>query len=357
MAKDKDKKKKHHKHHDDEKRERKERRDNDRRDNNNGVPKDVIKFAESSFKSYKKKEKYALEGCDSKKEKKKMLKRLKLRYIDNLLEYLPAAVKFAVTRAGCREYTDIIEAIKDKVYDEEFVSYLIELIQDDSEVENLDMLPIMYRQFLMKAHSVNKELKDNDEDERIDTKDVEKLIKLIIKKKYKKLVDRGVPEKQAFDYVTILPTVNVLKERGQYRYYINSLLTCMYDYAKDEDVKFDEVMKVLFRIKGDEECDLSSLCLQILLEKKDIISDFTESQKALYNKITAWCLDTMESKYSKSEIERTLRSYIHIRQNDERNHRDANRRVYLSTITEEDYPKIASVVKILSENVENKKYL
>ena len=351
MAKDKNKK--HHKH-DNDNRERDNRRDENRRDNNNGVPKDVTKFAEASFKAFKKKEKYALDGCDSKKEKKKMLKRLKLRYIDNLLEYLPAAVKFAVTRAGIKEYADIIEAIKEKVYDEEFVEYLIELVDNKADIDNLDMLPIMYRQFLMKAYSWNKE--NGDDEGAVETKDIEKLIKLIIKKKYKKLIDRGVPEKQAFDYVTILPTIEVLKERGQYRYYVNSLLTCMYGYAKEEEVKFDEVMRVLFKIK-DDDCDLTSLCVQILLEKKDVISEFTEGQKDLYNKITSWCLDRMESKNSKAEIERILRSYIHIRQNDERNHRDANRRVYLSTISAEDYPKIASVVANLGNNVENKKYL
>ena len=352
MAKDKNKKK-HHKHHDDDKRERNNRRDDNRHDYVNGVPKDAMTFAEMSFKAFKKDNKDYLKEYDSKKEKKKAIKRLKLRYIDSLLEYFPAAIKFAVTRAGCKEFTDIIDSIKDKIYDEEFVKYLIELVGDKTDIDNIDMLPIMYRQFLMKAYAMNKELES--EDSAVETKDVEKLIKLIIKKKYKKLCEAGVPEKQALDYVTILPTMEVLKERGQYRYFVNTLLTCMYDYAKTEDVKFYDIMKVIFKVKGDD-CDLSSLCVQILLEKKDIISDFTEGQRALYNKITTWCLDTME-KYSKAAIERILRSYIHIRQNDERNHRDANRRVYLSTISEEDYPRIASVVKVLSENVENKKYL
>lgn len=355
MAKDKDKKKK--KHHDDD--DRRRDRNNDNRHDGPKVPRDVEKFVNMSFKKYKKENKYALEQCESKKEKKKMLKRLRIRYIDDMIEFLPAAIKFAVTKAGVKEFADIIEEIKNKVYEGDFVKYMIDLMEDKADIDNVDMLPIMYRQFLIKAHEVNADVTS---EVKVDIEDVEELIKLLIKKKFKKLVERGVPEKQAFDYVTILPTPEVFREKGQSRYYVNTLLACMYDHARTEEVQFDDIMTVLFKIKGKDDdnkskdLEISSVILQLLLEKKAIITDFTDSQKTLYNNITTWALNALEGRYKREEIKNLLLSYIRIRTNDERNHRDGNRRVYLSTLSAEEYPKIAAVVNELSNNAENKKY-
>lgn len=355
MAKDKEKKKK------------KKSKGNHSLVTNERVPKDVVKFVKMNFKSFKKANKDFFEGCEGKKEKKKAIKRLRTRYIDDLIEYFPASIEYVICNAGSNDKNiqDIVEAIKEKIYDEHFVSYLIELIETDVKIDNMELLPVVYRFLLIQAHKMAEESKETGENNEYDNDDVLKLIKLIIKKKYKKLVSRGVPEKQAFDLCTILPTVKVFKHNYLYRHFINTLLTCMYDYARDSEVRFNEIISVLLKTKDEDNDDnedarngmLASVVTQILLEKKAIIADFTETQKSLYNQITRWALTTLEKIGSREKIEDTLRTYIRIRRNDERKHRDGNRRIYLSTISADDYPKIASVVKILSENTEFKKYL
>jgi hypothetical protein len=61
---------------------------------------------------------------------------------------------------------------------------------------------------------------------------------------------------------------------------------------------------------------------------------------------------------SKSEIREILENYIRVRRRDDGQGKDSNRRYYLSSLPESDYPKIVKCVnELISANDENKKYL
>ena len=95
-----------------------------------------------------------------------------------------------------------------------------------------------------------------------------------------------------------------------------------------------------------------------LLERKERFADLNESQKACYLQVSTWCFDTLEKELSKNEIVSILETYISTRKRDELNGRDGNRRYALSTLSEDDYPKLKKIINdmiITDESV--KKYL
>ena len=81
-----------------------------------------------------------------------------------------------------------------------------------------------------------------------------------------------------------------------------------------------------------------------LLERKERFSDLNESQKAFYLQVSTWCFDTLEKELSKNEIVSILETYISTRKRDELNGRDGNRRYALSTLSEDDYPKLKKII-------------
>lgn len=327
---------KNHKKHDNEK-----RRDNSRMND------DVKAFIKMSPKKFKKENKYRLEDC-SKKEKKQVLKDIKREYYDELVELLPATLKFAISCGHHRDNAEAMEKIYEKLFDAGFVKYLYKEIKDGADITNINVLPALVTSFISKVKRDQPE-----KAELFATEELHDLLNIIFKKKIKKMTKKGIPEKQAFDYLSILPNVEVLA-KGAY-YYTARLFTAMYEYAASEEVDFERIMKILFKTE-DEDKDLSALDLFILLERKDKITNFNDGQKALFNKITNWALEDIE-KHKTSDVERIIRTYINRRMEDAKNNKDSNRRIYLSSVSETEYPKIFKVINSLSENETFKKYL
>jgi hypothetical protein len=84
--------------------------------------------------------------------------------------------------------------------------------------------------------------------------------------------------------------------------------------------------------------------------------NFTDNQKKVFNDITNYCFKTMED-MSKDDIIMILKAYVEARRRDERAGKDTNRRYYISSLPESDYPRIIKAVeKMINSNEDNKKY-
>ena len=106
----------------------------------------------------------------------------------------------------------------------------------------------------------------------------------------------------------------------------------------------------------DDKDYIGSVITFALLERKEKISGFNETQKKLFNDITEFCFKVMED-MPKESIHAILKSYVDARKRDESQNKDANRRYYISSLPESDYPRILKAMnKIVSENEEMKKY-
>ena len=166
----------------------------------------------------------------------------------------------------------------------------------------------------------------------------------------KKLKKAGVPETVAFDALSVIPTSRALEKSQTYR--IRTLFRVLYEHAKNEDFSIEPIMKLV--IKSDYHAAVITF---LLLEKKEIYVNYTDKQKEFFNKVTDWCFNTLED-FPKETINSVLRTYIKTRQNDKAQNRDSNRRFFLSSLPEDQFPKIVKVMnKIIEQDETVKEFL
>ena len=144
----------------------------------------------------------------------------------------------------------------------------------------------------------------------------------------KKMVKAGIDEAVAFDVLSIIPDPRILVKSAHFHF--RKFFQCLYEHGKNKSIDFEELVDVLF--KNNENFE-QSMIVFTLLERKEKIANFNQSQNTLFNKITTWTFNTLES------------------------YKDTNRRYYISSLLEEDYPKIIKVVKkMLADDPNIKKY-
>ena len=87
----------------------------------------------------------------------------------------------------------------------------------------------------------------------------------------------------------------------------------------------------------------------MLLERKEIYVQMSESQKEFFNGCTEWMFNQMEN-MNKSVIYEILQSYADVRKRDKSQNRDSNRRYFMNSLPETDFPKICKVLAKLKDD-------
>ena len=308
------------------------------------IPEDVKEFAKADFKKFKKRNS---DYYDSKKE-------LKQGYYLYLVDLFPPVIEFIVKYGYINN--DDVQQVKNralaKINDMDFIKVVKKTIKRGDDIENIKLLPIIIKEILMEAKKRNDAiLAENPNGKIYDMSDLTELSYLILKKKMKKFEKAGIPASLAFDVLSIIPCKEALKSSHMYR--IHALYDTLYEHAKTAQIDFDK----LIDLAVDEDYHLACISFA-LLERKEKFSKLTDSQKTLYLAITNWCFNTMEKKLKKQEVYELINVYVRARIRDDKNGRDSNRRYSLSSLSEEDYPRIATVVKrIIADDDSVKKYL
>lgn len=306
------------------------------------IPDEVKKLAKLSFKKFKKTDG---DYYDSKKD-------LRKAYYAQIVDLLPAAIALIIKYGHIEAVKEVKELIYEKITDPKFVKYLRKEIKAGSEFDNMILLPTIIYDIVGEAHKAAEAAKADDPDTET-TFDVDDLVQVsrdILKKKIKKLTKAGVDEAVAFDVLSVIPTTKILAKSQQY--HIRRFFTVLYEHAKTKEIKFEKIMKEVFK-DGDY---VNSVITFALLERKEKIANFTDTQKKLFNDITEYCFSTMED-MKKDEIYDILKSYTDVRKRDESQGKDTNRRYYISSLPESDYPRILKAVDRLCDTDEKlKKY-
>ena len=306
------------------------------------IPDEVKKLAKLSFKKFKKTDG---DYYDSKKD-------LRKAYYAQIVDLLPAAIALIIKYGHIEAVKEAKELIYEKITDPKFVKYLRKEIKAGSEFDNMILLPTIIYDIVGEAHKAAEAAKADDPDTET-TFDVDDLVQVsrdILKKKIKKLTKAGVDEAVAFDVLSVIPTTKILAKSQQY--HIRRFFTVLYEHAKTKEIKFEKIMKEVFK-DGDY---VNSVITFALLERKEKIANFTDTQKKLFNDITEYCFSTMEE-MKKDEIYDILKSYTDVRKRDESQGKDTNRRYYISSLPESDYPRILKAVDRLCDTDEKlKKY-
>lgn len=286
--------------------------------------------------------------------KKKEIKEL---YYNRMTDLLPGTIYYLILQGYVRK--DDVQELKNRCFknliNKKFVKYLTKQIEKDEYVENIDYLPVIIKEILGIIEKTNREILAEDPNGKvIECDDIVKLSQTIMKKKIKKMAKRGVDANVAFDMLSIVPNKKILDlYRSSKLFRIKSVFDCLYEHAKTKTIPFSDIVDMIF---GRDY--YPAIIAFALLERKERFSDLNESQKAFYLQVSTWCFDTLEKELSKNEIVSILETYISTRKRDELNGRDGNRRYALSTLSEDDYPKLKKIINdmiITDESV--KKYL
>lgn len=304
------------------------------------IPDEVKAFVKMNLKKFKKTEG---DFYDSKKS-------LKKGYYAELMDMLPPVIACVLKYGHVEAMRETRDAIYQKLCDSKFTKYLIKEIDHGNEFDNMILLPTIIFDINLSAKQQQQIDKENGEEGKgYDLTDLKELAKLILKKKIKKAVKAGIDENVAFDVLSVIPSTDILKKSQQY--HIRRFYQVIYQHAIDKEIKFDKVVKVVF---GNDY--IPSLLTFALLERKEKIANFTDTQKKLFNDITEYTFTTLEEQ-SKDTIFEVLKAYISVRKRDESQNKDTNRRYYISSLPESDYPKILKTVKRFCDmNENNKKY-
>jgi hypothetical protein len=308
------------------------------------IPDEAKKLAKLTAKKFKKENK---DYYDSKKE-------MKQAYYSQIIDLLPESIALCVKYGHLADVKETKEAIYAKIMDPGFIKYLKKEIKDaELSFDNLLLLPAVINDIVKEAAEAKKAAEAEDPDKKVefDLTDLVDLSHIILKKKIKKMTKAGIDENVAFDVLSVIPSPKILS-KSQY-FHIRSLFNVLYEHAKTKEINFEKLMKVLFK---DEDTYIPSIITFALLERKEKITNFTDSQKKLFNDITEYCFKTLEE-MKKEDIYAVLKSYCDARKRDEAKNHDTNRRYYISSLPESDYPKITKTVnKMVKDNENMKKY-
>lgn len=308
------------------------------------IPKIASKFASKKWKKYWKENKDAF---DSKKDGLK-------EFCTYLQDMMPDVVEFLVKygHLNNEEIRTVKNDIFTKFVNEDFVKYLAKRVKKDEDfAKDMKLFPILVREIGMAADEENKKaLAANPNATVYDMTDLYKISKMIMKKGMKKMVEDNVPEDMAFDLLSIIPTPKAMQYSPVYR--IRSIFGSMYEWAKTTTVPVHKIIENL--VKEDQ---YSNIIVFALLERRDFYSNLTDSQKNLFNDITTWCLNQMET-MNGDEIGQIVSAYTKSRMRDDQNGKDNARRFNLSVLSENDYPNITKVIKrMVTDHPEIEKYL
>lgn len=307
------------------------------------IPADATELAKLTFKKFKK------HNDDGFYENKKELKRA---YYSQIVDLLPDSIALVIKYGHMEPVQETKEKIYEKIIDPGFIKYLKKEIKNGLEFSNLELIPSIIYGILGEARqSVEASEEGGSVEENFNVQDLKELSEIILKKKLKKMSKEGIDETVAFDVLSVIPNPTILR-KSQY-YHIRNLFMVLYEHAKTKDINFEKIIKIVLK---DSDEYVKSVITFALLERKEKIGNFNDSQKKLFNDITEYCFKTME-KMKGEGIRTILCEYVNARKRDEHQNKDTNRRYFISSLPESDYPKIMKVVsRLVSENESMKKY-
>lgn len=297
------------------------------------IPEDVKLFASLTEKKYMKK--YA-DDYESKKERRK-------GYYSMLLSELPEVIKLLVNYSHVKEVLEIKHDIYERLFDKKLIKKITKEVDDDIDnIENITLFPIIIYDVIKEASIQHAKEKAEDPDAKeFDLSDLVNLSNMILRKKMKKLEKAGVSKELAFDCLSVIPSSKVL-EKGMYR--MRQLMQILYTHAKTEEVKIEPIMKYVVTSTY-----YPVIITYLLLERKSEFVNLDDKQKEFFNTVTDWAFNRMEE-MEKTEIRQILTSYFEARKRDKKNSKDSNRRFFLGSLPENEFPNITKVLAKMKDN-------
>lgn len=143
------------------------------------------------------------------------------------------------------------------------------------------------------------------------------------------------------ELLVVVPDKACVNNERAVGFYTAKMLRKMYIIAAQKDLGLDDTKKIkdLFKkLFGKKLIDV--VAVNMLLEKKEYMKNFNENQTTMWNLITEFALEVIESQ-DKEHIVELIEYYCERRKSDFERNRDSARRISLNSIDSEKYPKLA----------------
>lgn len=181
------------------------------------------------------------------------------------------------------------------------------------------------------------------------------IINKVLKKKIKNISESvGIDKDIIKEMLVVVPDKGCIDNERSVGFYCQKMLRKMYILAADRDLGLTDTDKIKAMFKnlfGKKLLDV--IAVYVLLEKKEFMKNFNESQTALWNLMTEFALETFE-KQDKEHITELIEYYCSCRKFDFGRNRDSARRISLNHIDAEAYPKTAKrAAKFTKKGKEN----
>lgn len=265
---------------------------------------------------------------------KKNLKKMgKAERADFVYEVIPEVIEFYIKKGFRAESKPLVDEIFNVMEDEKFVKTL-KVIAKDSDNYTLDLgLAVLINDFLGKRmNNISEEIVSS----------YVKLIKKILKPRVKEITKKvDIDEKLLREFLVITPDPELVSSKKVVSIYSDRILNKLYALAgEDEEIMIDaKTIKKLFKHIFGEEA-LSKIAVGALLQRRDTLNRLkSQNQIKLWNNVTTFALNTLE-KCEKNELLERLSFYYKTCNKAQQNGNNVARRIELSTLTKEDYPKI-----------------
>lgn len=280
-------------------------------------------------------------------------------YFDDVFNYTMENICYFLLRWGHQpQYRQLVEGIYEKLSDPKFIAALTKRVikeqkagdnASDEFFHDIRFMPAVLTNLIREVKNQNKKLEASGEP-LLETSDLEVLRDAINQKRAKKLIKKiGCDERLAFSILAVYPDPDIAAFSPAF--YMNKLMSVIYRAAADEGVNIpiDEIFK---RVVGKEYAP--ALILYLLMERKTVTQNFSNTQFAVYNRISEWVLK-MLNKMDPKDIHKILSSYVNRRHEDFKRGKDSNRRMYLrSSVAQGIYPTLYDVIQDMMEDYNNK---
>ena len=270
---------------------------------------------------------------------KKNLKKMgKAERADFVYEVIPEVIEFYIKKGFRAESKPLVDEIFNVMEDEKFVKTL-KVIAKDSDNYTLDLgLAVLINDFLGKRmNNISEEMVSS----------YVKLIKKILKPRVKEITKKvDIDEKLLREFLVITPDPELVSSKKVVSIYSDRILNKLYALAgEDEEIMIDaKTIKKLFKHIFGEEA-LSKIAVGALLQRRDTLNRLnSQNQIKLWNNVTTFALNTLE-KCEKEELLERLSFYYKTCNKAQQNGNNVARRIELSTLTKEDYPKIIKTLQ------------
>jgi hypothetical protein len=190
-------------------------------------------------------------------------------------------------------------------------------------------------------------------------------VQSILNKRAKKMAKKlNITEDFAMELLTSVPSKEYVDNPKVLGIYVGKLTRQLYSEVADGktfivDAAVDsspdlyrKIFKYLF-----EKDFLSNIAINILLEYKDNLKGMKENQKTIWNALTTFALEELDS-YKSDALKELVIHYINRRKADAKKNKDQARRVVLSeSIDQESYPNLFKVATKLKKKDEYKEFI